>query len=169
MSRSGYSDDYDDDLSLGRWRGQVASAIRGRRGQKLLTDLLAALDTMADKALIVGDLETKEGDVCALGALGKARGINMSDIDPEDPPQVAAAFDVAEQLAREIAYMNDESFDFRYENNVRVEFTPEERWAGMRKWVAAQIKLQNSLAAIGRRASADPKPDVAGGPGEGTK
>ena len=52
MSRSGYTDDLDDDLAMGRWRGMVASATRGRRGQKLLTDLLAALDAMPEKALV---------------------------------------------------------------------------------------------------------------------
>lgn len=145
MSRSGYTDDYDDDLALGRWRGVVASATRGRRGQKMLVDLLAALDAMPEKALIAEELETKEGEVCALGALGKARGIDMSKMDPEEPDVIAAVFDIAAPLAQEIVYMNDENFDFRYENNVRVEFTPEERWAGMRKWVADQIN-PNTLA-----------------------
>ena len=34
MGRHGYTDDCDDDpLALGRWRAQVASSIRGKRGQ----------------------------------------------------------------------------------------------------------------------------------------
>ena len=140
MSRSGYTDDQDN-WQMIKWRGQVASAIRGKRGQRLLIDLLAALDAMPDKVLIAGDLETTEGDVCALGALGKARGINMADIDPEDPPQLAAAFDIAEQLAQEIVYVNDEHFDFHYDSGKRVEVTPEERWVGMRKWIVGKITL----------------------------
>lgn len=44
MSRHGYSDDcHDDILSFGQWRGQVASAIRGKRGQAFLKELIAAL------------------------------------------------------------------------------------------------------------------------------
>jgi hypothetical protein len=140
MSRSGYTDGYDDDLALGRWRGMVASAIRGKRGQKLLTDLAAALDAMPEKALIIGELETAEGEVCALGALGKARGLDMAAIDPSEPDVVAAAFDIAECLAQEIVWMNDENFDYRWDGNNRVEITPEERWAGMRVWVAKQIR-----------------------------
>lgn len=140
MSRSQYTDDSDDDLALGRWRGMVASAIRGKRGQKLLTDLLAALDAMPEKALIAEDLESPTGEVCALGALGKARGLDMSKIDPEDPPQVAAAFDIAEPLAQEIVYINDEHCNYRWVNNQRVAFTPEERWKYMRDWVAGKIK-----------------------------
>lgn len=137
MSRSGYTDDGE---NLAMWRGQVASAIRGRRGQKLLGDLLAALDAMPEKSLITQELETETGDgVCALGALGKVRGIDMQKIDPEDPPQVAAAFDIAEQLAQEIVYMNDEYFDFEYIGNVRVDITPEKRWEKMRAWVASKV------------------------------
>jgi hypothetical protein len=130
MSRSGYSEDLDQ-WDLIRWRGQVASAIKGKRGQKLLTDLLVALDAMPDKSLIVGELE-QDGEVCALGALGKARGIDMNTLDPEEPEAVAAVFDIAPQLAQEIAYMNDEWGDH----------TPEARWERMRKWVASLIQHQ---------------------------
>ena len=55
MSRSGYCDDLDP-LDLGRWRAQVASAIRGKRGQKLLKELLTALDSMPKKELIANEL-----------------------------------------------------------------------------------------------------------------
>lgn len=134
MSRSGYTDDYDgDDLMMGRWRGMVASATRGKRGQKLLSDLLAALDAMHEKALIVDDLKNQDGDVCALGALALARNMDIEKIDPKDPDAVAAAFDIAPCLAQEIAYMNDEYFDSYTE-------TPEERWAGMRNWISGLVK-----------------------------
>lgn len=144
MSRSGYIDDFDENWSLIRWRGQVASATRGKRGQRLFRDLLAALDAMPEKALITGDLETKEGDVCALGSLGKARGIDMATIDPEDPPQVGAAFDIADQLAQEIVYMNDGYFDDEWDDSMKrsVPMSPERRWEKMRDWVSKQIKAE---------------------------
>lgn len=133
MSRSGYSDDIDN-WQLIRWRGQVASAIRGRRGQQLLKDLLAALDTMPDKRLITHELETADGSVCALGALGKARGIDMlNQMDFDDPDGIAMTFDVATPLVREIVYMNDEYGS-----------TPEQRWKSMRAWTAAKIKEMRS-------------------------
>ncbi len=130
MSRSGYHDDLEN-WDLIRWRGRVASATRGKRGQRLLIDLLAALDAMPVKELVEGDLETEEGAVCALGALGRVRGIDMQAIDPEDPDQVAAAFDIAAPLAQEIVFENDEQC---------WRDTPEERWKYMRKWVAIRIK-----------------------------
>ena len=42
MSRSGYSDSLEN-WDLIRWRGQVASAIRGKRGQQLLKELADAM------------------------------------------------------------------------------------------------------------------------------
>jgi hypothetical protein len=154
MSRSGYCDDIDDPLALGRWRAQVKSATRGRRGQKLLREMLAALDAMPEKRLIGHELEfsserieqqkakwpwidaevpegVRDGDVCALGAVGKARGLDMAVIDPEDNETVALTFDIAEPLAREIAFMNDEGSAYLE--------TPEQRWQRMRAWVAGEI------------------------------
>lgn len=87
MSRSGYSDDIDN-WQMIKWRGMVASATRGKRGQKFFRDLLEALDVMPVKELIDSELE-KDGDVCAIGSLGKHRCIDMDKIDPECPDQVA--------------------------------------------------------------------------------
>jgi hypothetical protein len=152
MSRSGYVDDCDlDNWQQIRWRGQVASAIRGRRGQKLLTDLLAALDAMPEKALIAHELETKDGEVCALGALGKARGLDMQKLDPEEPDEVAAAFGIAPQLAMEIVYMNDDHLDFVWNESTKryEDITPEKRWEQMRAWVASLI-AQSSAPQAGK-------------------
>lgn len=134
MSRSGYSEDLDDNWQLIRWRGMVASAIRGKRGQKFLTDLLGALDAMPEKRLISDDLEA-HGEVCAIGALGRARGINMQHIDPECPDQVASVFDIAECLAQEVVYENDEGSWY--------DETPEKRWIRMRAWVQSKVRTVN--------------------------
>jgi hypothetical protein len=109
MSRSGYSDDYGDDdpLALGRYRAQVASAIRGRRGQALLRELRAALDAMPVKELVAGELEA-EGQFCALGVVGQARGLNLAAIDTYDVESLGPKFNIAEQLAREIMWVNDD-------------------------------------------------------------
>jgi hypothetical protein len=45
MSRSGYSDDCSG-RELVLWRGAVASALRGRRGQAFLRELVDALDAV---------------------------------------------------------------------------------------------------------------------------
>lgn len=130
MSRSGYVDDLDN-WSLICWRGAVASAIRGQRGQKLLRELAEAMDAMPEKHLIAHELESN-GEVCALGAVAKVRGIDVSIIDPDDPYQVSASFDIANALAQEIVFENDEG-TYRDE-------TPEQRWQRMRQWVAKNLE-----------------------------
>lgn len=130
MSRSGYSDEPDNYLSYGRWRGQVASAIRGERGQGLLRELAEALDAMPVKRLVAYELE-KNGEVCALGCVGVKRGVDMKKLDPEDPRGIADAFGVARQLVQEIEYVNDEEADY---------LTPEQRWRHIRDWVARNLR-----------------------------
>ena len=136
MKRSGYVDcDSLDNLDFGRWRGAVMSATRGKRGHQFFVDLLAALDAMPKKRLIADVLATADGEVCAIGALGVKRGIDMTNIDPEDPEQVGAAFGIATCLAQEVVYMNDEYYDAR----ILIE-TPEKRWERMRAWTQKQIE-----------------------------
>jgi hypothetical protein len=115
-----------------RWRGQVASALRGKRGQKLLIDLYKALDAMPTKELIADELETADGAVCALGALGKARGLSMKEVDVEDYERVAKMFEVPPQLAQEIVFLNDEAYSYAHE-------TPAQRYERMKQWVLEQI------------------------------
>lgn len=135
MSRSGYYDECEDNWQHIRWRGMVASATRGKRGQAFLRDLAAALDAMPEKRLITNDLVREDStgfeNVCAIGALGKARGVDLKRLDPEDIEGVAAAFDIADPLAREIVFENDEAGAWKE--------TPERRWLRVRSWVAAQI------------------------------
>jgi hypothetical protein len=129
MSRSGYSDDLDWG-SLNLYRANVARTIAGKKGQAFLKEMLAALDALPEKRLIHDELEA-HGEVCAIGAVGKARGIKMDGIDPEDREAVAELFHITPMLAAEIVYMNDEW-------GVGKE-TPEDCWTRMRKWVADQI------------------------------
>lgn len=137
MSRSEYSEDCDENWAWIMWRGRVASATRGKRGQALLREMLEALDAMPNKRLIKEELAT-EGDVCALGCLGQKRGLDMSGLDPEDYDSVAAVFDVAAPLVREIFHENDEFSEWTREKGIQA--TPEGRWQHMRKWVELQIK-----------------------------
>lgn len=140
MSRSGYADDTDEGLGL--WLGAVRSAIHGKRGQTLLRELRDAMDAMPDKTLIHGELE-KDGEYCALGVVGAKRGLDMSHIDPEDPREVSAAFNIANALAQEIVYINDEagpSYNYVDGKWTRINEMPHERWARVRKWVAENIK-----------------------------
>lgn len=78
----------------------------------------------------IGMLEA-DGAVCAIGAVGKARGVDMAGVDPTDRDRVAALFGIPFSLACEIVYMNDEAVDIRE--------TPEARFKRVRCWVEKQI------------------------------
>jgi len=130
MSRSEYSEDCDDEWQLIMWRGAVKSALRGKRGQAFLRELIAALDAMPEKKLIDHDLVRPDGAVCAIGAVGLRRGIDMTKVDPENHAAVAEMFGIADAMAREIFYLNDEAM---------YDPTPEARWAAMRQWAERNL------------------------------
>lgn len=131
MSRSGYVDgDYNEWAHI-CWRGAVASALRGARGQAFLKEMLAALDALPEKRLVAFELQ-KDGEVCAIGAVGAQRGVDMSGIDVENNgEEIAAIFGIAYAMACEIMYENDEAH-FGIE-------TPELRFARMRRWIVDKI------------------------------
>lgn len=129
MSRSGYIDDYDYEYA-GLYRGTVARATKGKRGQAFFRELAEAMDAMPERVLIAGELVNEYGDCCPIGAVCLKRGVDTSGIDYEAPEQVAAAVGIAQCLAAEIEYMNDEWLPRE---------SPEQRWKRMREWVGKQI------------------------------
>lgn len=163
MSRSGYSDECDG-WALIRWRGAVASAIRGKRGQQALREIAAALDAMPEKALAADSLVTADGEYCTLGALGAARGMDLAAIDPEDRAAVAEAFGISEALAAEIMFENDNNYWYEdardyfnfvvcgpmrpWESHTQLRWrtdprAAERRWSRMRQWVTSHIRKDN--------------------------
>ncbi len=131
MSRSGYNDE-GDNWDMIRWRGAVHSAIRGKRGQAFLRELLAAMDALPVKELIAGELE-EHGQVCALGAVGKARGYDMHaegwDLDGNT---MAMVFGIPSSLAAEIMFINDDDFGYNTQ-------TPAWRFYQVKCWAERQL------------------------------
>ena len=134
MGRSGYDEDgCDDTWALIRWRGAVASAFRGKRGQDFLKEMLSALDSLPEKKLIAYDLE-RDGSFCAIGAVGRARGISMKrDTSDYEPKHVANIFGISRALACEIMWVNDEAKAYW------VEETDEQRFLRVRNWIEKVI------------------------------
>jgi len=139
VSRSGLVDDYENDWSQIRWRGQVASAIRGKRGQAFLRDLIAALDAMPQKRLIANDIVvvdevSQETNVCALGSVLLRRGVPTGFIDPDDDDhreELAGYLNIAPALVSEVEWLNDDGLWGP---------TPEERWQFIRDWAVRHLK-----------------------------
>ncbi len=129
MSRSGYTDDCD---NLELYRASVERALKGKRGQNFLREMLAAMDAMPDKALIARELVDADGSCCALGTVFKARGIDTSAIDKYDGEAVGGALGIARAMAYEVEYMNDEG--------ALGNETPTQRFQRMRAWIVRQMK-----------------------------
>lgn len=155
MSRNSCTDEWDGDdvLAYGRQRGAISSAIRGRRGQAFLRELLAALDAMPVKELVEQELDA-DGRYCALGAVGKARGTDLAALNPENQEQVADVMGIARALAGEITWVNDMhtptdmwlDFDGPPERwrSPPGDFVPDpeapaKRWQTVREWVVSQL------------------------------
>jgi protein-disulfide isomerase-like protein with CxxC motif len=139
MSRSGYSDDLNS-WNLIIWRGAVKSAVRGKRGQAFLREMLAALDELPYPALISNDIirpgVAEPSEVCAIGAVAYKRGLDVSELDPEDYEGVAATFGIARALAQEIIYLNDEFYHK----------TMEDRFQFMRRWIIENLKEEDGIS-----------------------
>lgn len=152
MSRSGYVDDCDEQWQFIMWRGAVMSAINGKRGQAFLKEMLAALDAMPVKRLVANELAAPDlvpcshwglfeaESVCAIGAVGKMRGVDMKSIDPEDYSTVAGKFGIATAMAQEIVYENDESGPNKE--------TPEARYERMHKWIEQTIRDRDAKSPV---------------------
>lgn len=130
MSRSGYSEDGDYQY-MNLYRAAVERSINGKRGQTFLQELAKSMDEMPEKRLITKELVTSAGEMCSIGVVCKARGIDVSKVDVYNPHSVGKAVGISQAMAAEIEYYNDE---------VKENETPEQRWVRMRKWVGDNLK-----------------------------
>ena len=142
MSRSGCTDGWDyDQWNYIRWRGAVNSAIKGKRGQLFLKDLIRALDDMPVKELISNDIITidpltQQTNSCALGALLLKKGTGfINPDDPEHHEDIAYRLNISPTLVREVEYLNDDAFGWGSGWDSRAA-----RWKSMRDWAESQLQ-----------------------------
>ena len=142
MSRSGYSEDCE---TIQLYRANVERSIQGKRGQALLRELKDALLALPEKKLCSEFFaNTQTGEVCALGAVALHRKIKsgmsvveaIKEIDAkypegEDARSAAKEFNIAECLAAEITFVNDEMWNYKDD---------ESRYDGVLKWVLDNLK-----------------------------
>ena len=141
MSRYCDFDDYDYEPWMeGQAAGAMRSAIRGRRGQQLLRDLIAGLDALPVPELAAGALEDPEtGCVCALGAVRLQRGAEAVPLsfDLDDPDidwrDLAKPFDISETLAHAVISQNE------YSSKRNDEQSRRRRWQSVRAWAVGNL------------------------------
>ena len=145
MSRSGYSDE-GTEWAMICYRGAVCSSLRGKRGQAFLRELCSALDALPEKSLCTHYLQLKNGKCCAIGAVGKARGIDMTNMDAEamtESGSLSELMDIANAMVREIEFINDDDFWCKSRDGESIETfyarQDRARWTTVRNWAEEQI------------------------------
>lgn len=141
MSRSGYSEDGDSDYGISPWPAIIKRAVQGKPGIAFLREMASALDAMAVRELVADELIQADGAVCALGCVGKVRGLDMAGVDPEDYDRVARLFGITPTMAREVVFQNDDDFSCSRRES------PADRWTRVRAWVAQQISESETTSA----------------------
>jgi hypothetical protein len=125
------------------WHANLRRAMQGKRGQAFLRELLEALDALPQKRLIQGAME-QSGEVCALGAVGLKRWMDLDGLDSGDHEAIAEAFRISSVLAQEIAYWNDQGMEACLlgltDGGGWTENTPEDRFTFVRAWVVARLE-----------------------------
>ena len=144
MSRIFYPDWYTEHwgLKAGRWNAQVKSALTGRPGLLKLQELHRALLILPQQRLLEGVL-CRDGEVCALGALGRSYGIPLAEMAQVGTPSEYAGhivYDDEEAVTRwAVEHLGVTSTLALVLQEVNDEFcrnaTPEERYVKVLAWV----------------------------------
>ena len=156
MSRISYSDEEDFNGQFALWQANCARSLRGRAGQRELRALEAALLALPSKRLTAGEVESENGDVCALGAYGKHKGLDLSQFENDyDSDEIGIAGGMPRLVAWKVVELNDILLDTVWERHygplrrgeasyqggvafVR-DMTPEERYERVLAWVREQL------------------------------
>ena len=129
--RLSYSEDEDFAGQFFLWQANCERSLRGRQGQVELKELRAALLALPQKRLILGLLEDEQGDLCAIGAYAKRKGLDLSKYDVDsDTPDVGIEGGMPRLVAWKVVEMNDIEFDH---------LTPEKRYEQMLAWVESKL------------------------------
>jgi hypothetical protein len=132
--RISYSEDEDYPGQFELWQANCRRSLRGKQGQQELRVLREALLAMPEKRLILG-LVNEDGEVCAIGAYGRHKGIDLTTFDPEDNnhDEVGIEGGMPPLVAWKVVEMNDLQFD---------RCTPEQRYERMLAWVERLLEAK---------------------------
>lgn len=131
MSRISYSDEENYPGQFDLWQANCRRSLRGKQGQEELRVLRDALLALPDKRLIHGSLIDEEGEICAIGAYAKHKGLDLEKFDPEDSTdEVGIEAGMPSLVAWKVVEMNDMELS---------DLTPEQRYTKMLEWVDSQL------------------------------
>ncbi len=136
MSRISYSEDEDYPGQFNLWQANCRRSLRGKQGQEELRLLRDALLAIPDKRLIHGSLVSEDGEVCAIGAYAKHKGLDLQKFDPEDETD---AVGIEAGMPKLVAWKVVEMNDMELGSHV----SPEDRYTRMLNWVENQLEDTN--------------------------
>lgn len=129
--RISYSEEEDYPGQFELWKANCERSIRGAAGQAELKQLRDALLALPEKRLISDSLDNEDGEVCAIAAYGKHKGLNLEEFHPEsDSDEVGIAAGMPRLVAWKVVEMNDIEFSH---------LTPEQRYTRMLAWVESKL------------------------------
>lgn len=149
MTRISYSEDEERPGQFALWQANCRRSLQGKAGQTSLRELEHALLALPDKRLIKGVLQTEDGDVCAIGALAKYKGVAQTKADPDyEMEEVGVELGMPRLVAWKVVELNDIQIGghFDYTKGPRgqwVPATPEERYKKVLAWVQKQLGHSN--------------------------
>lgn len=149
MSRINYSEDEQFPGQFHLWQANCDRSLRGRPGQAALRELEAALVALPTKRLITNELDNGV-DCCAIGAVVRHRGLDPEKIAEEfdteyEMEEVGVELGMPTLVAWKIVEVNDITTG---SYNVRVPYTPEQRYADVLRWVRAWLQTPPGVEAL---------------------
>lgn len=137
--RISYSEDEDYPGQFGLWQANCDRSIAGRAGQLALRELEAALLALPEKRLIAHELE-RDGDVCAIGALVKYKGITPKNDPDGEMDLIGVECGIPRLAAWKLVELNDSILDTKWSDGKLIPLTPEERYQSVLDWVRKRLK-----------------------------
>ena len=125
------------------WEANCRRSLQGKAGQRELREMEAALLALPAKRLVQGVLLSDDGDVCALGAYGRYKGLDLTSFETCDKEITGVEVGIAGGMPRLVAWAvvdRNDRLDGQYQVGTFVLLTPEERYDQMLAWVRAQLK-----------------------------
>jgi hypothetical protein len=130
--RINYSEDEGFPGQFELWQANCRRSISGKQGQQELIQMREALLALPEKRLIHGLLANEQGEVCAIGAYARHKGIDISKFDPEDySDEVGIEAGMPQMVAWTVVAQNDMDFDH---------MTPEARYEATLRWLDRVIE-----------------------------
>jgi hypothetical protein len=132
MGRISYTDEEDYPGQFALWQSNCLKSLHGKQGQEELRVLRQALIALPEKRLIHDLLVDEDGEVCAIGAYAKYKGLDLQKFDPEDATdEVGIEAGMPALAAWKVVEMND--------MELHSGFSPEERYTKILAWVDGQL------------------------------